>query len=109
MRALLAGLALMATAACGPRTVEVQTGATPAAESRLNVTNNLTQAANIYVVHNGNAAFQVQVAPRATTVVEVRSAPAGSTVTLRAAPVNGGSNYEKSGVVLGGTYNWIFP
>jgi hypothetical protein len=99
----------MATAACGPRQVEVQTGAAPAAESRLNVTNNLTQAANIYVVHNGTPAFQARVDARSTMVIDVRSAPAGSTVTLRAAPVNGGSNYEKSGVVLGGTYSWIFP
>jgi len=54
MRVLMVSLSVLALAACGPRQVEVKTGPEPTAEVALHVTNNLSQAVNVYVVSGAN-------------------------------------------------------
>jgi len=109
MRALLMGFALLATAACGPRQVEVGSSAPTAAEVTLNVTNNFGQAISVYVVQGGNATFVKMVAANATESVPVRGVASGSNVTLRATLADGSRTVEKSGVTLSGTYSWTVP
>lgn len=109
MRTLLAGLALIATAACGPRQIDVQTGTPPASEVAVHVTNNLTQPVNFYVVQGGNPMFQKQIAARSTEHVPVRGVSAGSTVTLRAAAADGSRTINSDPIVLSGMYNWTVP
>ena len=56
MKILIGSLALAvaaSTSACGPRQVEVTTGVQPAADVSIRLTNNLTQAVNLYVTSGG--------------------------------------------------------
>jgi hypothetical protein len=108
-RALFALLVATATAACGPRRVEVTAAdAGPAAVS-LAVTNSLAQAVNVYVVNNGAETFVRQVAANATETVPVRGLAVGTTVTLRAVPVDGRNTYTRENVVLSSSYSWRVP
>ena len=50
MRVLMLSLSMMALAACGGRQVEVRTGPEPATDVSIHLTNNLSQAVNVYVV-----------------------------------------------------------
>lgn len=105
---LLCALATSA-AACGPRRVEVTAADPGVAAVQLAVTNTLTQPVNIYVVHEGTDTFVRQVAASASETVGVRGVAAGSTVTLRAVPVDGRNTYTRPNVVLSGTYSWQVP
>ena len=109
MRALLMGFALLATAACGPRQVEVGSGAASEAEVMLTVRNNFSQAVSVYVVQGGNPMFVKLVAASATETIPVRGVAAGSNVTLRATLADGSRTVENSGVTLSGTYTWTIP
>ena len=105
---LVAFLATTA-AACGPRRVEVSTAESTAAAVQLSVTNTLGQAVNVYVVNEGAETFVRQVGANATETVPVRGVAAGSTVSLRAVPVDGRNSYTRQNVVLSGTYSWQVP
>jgi hypothetical protein len=97
-------------AACGPRAVQVTTGEAPAAESSIDFTNNLAQAVNVYArVSSGSEIFLRQVAGRTTESIAVRGVAAGTSVTLRAAPVDGSANYSRENVVLGRGVAWRVP
>ena len=109
MRALLMGFALLATAACGPRQVEVGSGAASQAEVNLTVRNNFSQAVSVYVVQGGNPMFVKLVAANATETVPVHGVASGSNVTLRATLADGSRTVEKAGVSLSGTYSWTIP
>jgi hypothetical protein len=111
---LLLALALVcaattATTACGPRKVEVQTGPTPVSEVSLSVTNNLSQAVNVYVVTGSNDIFLKQVPGKSTLQMNVPGVAAGTTVKLRATPVNGTQSYTRDNVTLSGLYEWTVP
>jgi hypothetical protein len=109
-RYLSAVLVAAALAACGPRQVEVTTGAHPAvAEVGVRMTNNLSQGVNVYVVSGGSDMFLRQVAANSTETLEVRGVASGSSVTLRATTVDGSRTYTKENVVLSGTYVWQVP
>ncbi|HEY7898379.1 MAG TPA: hypothetical protein VIC03_08185 [Gemmatimonadaceae bacterium] len=110
MKKLLAmmGLAVAATA-CGPRQVEVKTGPQPVSEVTLKVTNNLTQAANIYVVNAGTDVFLKQVPANDTESMNVPGIAAGSTVGLKATPIDGSRSYTRDNVTLTGLYVWQIP
>ena len=109
MRAFLAVVALVAVAACGPRQVDVSSGAsTTQSEISLTVTNNETQPIQVYVVQGGNPMFVKQVAARSTETVSVPGVAAGSSVTLRATRADGSKTYNKD-VTLSGSYNWVVP
>lgn len=101
-------LAVAATA-CGARQVEVRTGPQPVSEVTLRVTNNLTQAANIYVVNGGSDLFLKQVAAHSAESMNVPGISAGSTVGLKATPIDGSRSYTRDNVTLSGLYEWQVP
>lgn len=112
LRLALAATALaVALPACGPRQVQVSTGAeTGAAASSIEFTNTLGQAVNLYVrVPSGSELFLRQVPANTTQTVPVRGVSAGSSVTLRAAPVDGSVSYTRENVTLGQGVTWRVP
>ena len=110
MKLLLASLALIiSTSACGPRQVEVTTGAQPAADVSIRFTNNLTQAVNLYVTSGGTDVFLKQVAASSVEVVPVRGLNAGTTVTLKARTVDGTRTYTRDNIYLAANYEWRVP
>lgn len=109
MKLMLATLALVAVTACGPRQVEVRTGPQPVTEVTLRVTNNLTQAINVYVVNAGNDVFLKQVAANSAESMSVPGISAGTAVTLKATPVDGSRTYTRDNVQLTGLYEWQVP
>ena len=112
MKILIASIALVvaaSTSACGPRQVEVTTGAQPAADVSIRLTNNLTQAVNLYVTSGGTDVFIKQVAAGSAEVVPVRGIAAGSTVTLKARTVDGTRTYTRDNISLVSNYEWRVP
>lgn len=108
-RALVAAVLLaVATTACGPRNVEVQTASTRP-ETHVRVTNNLGQAVNVYVLSGENEIFLRQVAANTEARLPVPNVPSGSTVRLRAVTIDGSRTYTSDSVVLQGTYPWRVP
>jgi hypothetical protein len=110
MKRLIAimSVAVLATA-CGPRQVEVRTGPQPVSEVTLKVTNNLTQAANVYVVNAGTDVFLKQVPASSTETMNVPGVAAGTAVGLKATPVDGSRSYTRDNVTLSGLYEWQIP
>jgi DUF4097 and DUF4098 domain-containing protein YvlB len=100
---------LITTSACGPRQVEVTSGAQPAADVSIRFTNNLTQAVNLYVTSGGTDVFLKQVSANSVEVVPVRGITAGTTVTLKARTVDGTRTYSRDNVYLGANYEWRVP
>ena len=111
MRSLFASLAFALTiTACGPRQVEVTTGPAPAvADVSIRLTNNLTQAVNLYVTSAGTDVFLKQVAANGVEVVPVRGIAAGTTVTLKARTVDGTRTYTRDNIYLSSNYEWRVP
>ena len=110
MKLLLASLALIiSTSACGPRQVEVTTGAQPAADVSIRLTNNLTQAVNLYVTSGGTDVFLKQIGANSVEVVPVRGLSAGTTVTLKARTVDGTRTYSRDNIYLAANYEWRVP
>ncbi len=110
MKRLIAMMSLaVAATACGARQVEVRTGPQPVSEVTLRVTNNLSQAANIYVVNGGSDLFLKQVAAHSAESMNVPGISAGSTVGLKATPIDGSRSYTRDNVTLSGLYEWQVP
>ncbi len=112
MKIIIASLALvgaMSLAACGPRQVEVTTGAQPAADVSIRLTNNLTQAVNLYVTNGGTDVFLKQISANSVEVVPVRGLSAGTTVTLKARTVDGTRTYTRDNVYLASSFEWRVP
>jgi hypothetical protein len=118
--------ALAAASACGPRQVEVRTAPTTptAAEQIVQVTNNLSQAVNVYVVQgtsgasgtvgtngstSGGELFLRQVPANTVEKVPVQGVPAGRSVYFRAVTVDGSRTYQSRNVALSGTFFWNVP
>jgi len=110
MKRLIAMMSLaVAATACGPRQVEVRTGPQPVSEVTLRVTNNLSQAANIYVVNAGTNVFLKQVPANGTESMNIPGVSAGATVGLKATPIDGSRSYTRDNVTLSGLYEWQIP
>jgi putative exporter of polyketide antibiotics len=112
MRAIVAILMAAAlVAACGPRKVEVSAEPATSAQNQvsLHVTNNSTQAVNVYVVSGGNPIFVGQVSANSSQHLTVAGVAAGSVVTLRATTTDGAQTYTKDNVSLSGMYAWQVP
>ncbi len=108
-KALVAAVLLVvATTACGPRTVDVRTAPTRA-EASVRVTNSLAQAVNVYVLSGDNEIFLRQVPANSEARLPVPGVTAGSTVRLRAVTIDGSRTYTSDSVVLEGTYPWRVP
>jgi len=109
MKRLIAMMAIVMATACGPRNVEVRTGPQPVSEVTLHVTNNLSQAANIYVVNGGSDIFLKQVPAHGVESMNVPGISAGATVQLKATPIDGSRSYTRDNVTLSGLYEWQVP
>lgn len=110
MRVLMVSLSMLALVACGPRQVEVRTGPEATTDVSLQVTNNLSQAVNVYVVSGANDIFLKQISANSVEHIPVSGIAAGSTVNLRAVTVDGTRTYTKNNVTLSGTvYAWRLP
>ena len=73
------------------------------------MTNNHTQAVNVYVVSAGNDIFARQIPAGSTDTVPVAGVAVGSTVTLRATAADGSRTWTKQNVVLASTTPWQVP
>jgi len=112
MQKLLISLSMLAFTACagmGGRQVEVRTGPQPTADAAIHLTNNLSQAVNVYVVSGGNDIFLKQVGSNTAERIPVQGIAAGATVLLRARTVDGRSTYTKDNVMLSSMYEWRLP
>ncbi|HZK79357.1 MAG TPA: hypothetical protein VFC35_10635 [Gemmatimonadaceae bacterium] len=112
MKILIASLALVVaatTSACGPRQVEVTTGAQPVADVSVRFTNNLTQAVNLYVTNAATDIFLKQVAAGSVETVPVHGLAAGTVVTLKARTVDGTRTYTRDNINLTANYEWRVP
>src|SRR5256714_1229552 len=109
MRALMVSLSMVVLAACSGRQVEVRTGPEPTTDVSLHVTNNLSQAVNVYVVSGANDIFLKQVSANSVEHIPVAGVPAGATVNLRAVTVDGTRTYTKNSVTLSTMYDWRLP
>jgi phosphotransferase system HPr-like phosphotransfer protein len=105
----MVSLSMLALAACSGRQVEVKTGPEPAAEVAVHLTNNLSQAVNVYVVSGTNDIFLKQVAANSVEHIPVAGLPAGTTVNLRAVTVDGTRTYTKDNVTLTSMFEWRLP
>ena len=108
MRHLLMAAALFAAVGCGPRQVLVTTGAQPASEVSLRVTNNLSQAVNVYIRSGSSDIFVKQISANTVEWVPVEGFRPGTTVTLVARPVSGTPTYSQT-VVLEQSVEWRIP
>jgi hypothetical protein len=109
---LIVGFA--AQVACGPRQVEVKTAPEPTASTQgapsVQLTNNLSQAVNVYVtVTGGNELFLRQVAANTVEKVPVSGVAAGSTVTFKAVTVDGSRTYQSRSSPLSSLFLWSVP
>lgn len=110
MRILMVSLSMLALTACGGgRQVEVRTGPQPSADVALHLTNNLSQAVNVYVVSGTSDIFVKQVGSNSVEHIPVAGVAPGSTVNLRAVTVDGTRTYTKNNVMLSSMYEWRLP
>lgn len=111
MTKLILAFAILATAACAGRQVEVTTGPQPAAEANqgVHMTNNLSQAVNVYVTTGGSDILLKQVSAGSTEHLPVLGIAAGTNVTLKAVTVDGTRTYTRKDVILGSMYEWRVP
>jgi hypothetical protein len=110
MRAPLLVLALAAATACGPRQVEVRTAPTTTTEQAVQITNNLSQAVNVYVATPGSGEiFLRQVPANTVEKVPVSGVANGTSVTFKAVTVDGSRTYQSRSVGLTGLFVWGVP
>ena len=110
LSAMLLALALAATTACGPRQVEVRTAPTTTSEQAVQVTNNLSQAVNVYVTTPGSGEiFLRQVPANTVEKVPVQGVARGTNVTFKAVTVDGARTYQSRNVGLSGLFVWGVP
>ena len=105
---VVVGMAL--ATACGPRQVEVRTAPTAQSEQSVQVTNNLSQAVNVYVTPSGGTElFLRQVAANTVEKVPVQNVSAGTTVTFKAMTVDGSRTYQSRSVTMSGLFLGSVP
>jgi hypothetical protein len=108
-----AGLALVlsVSAACGPRQVEVRTApTTTTGEQTVQITNNLSQAVNVYVTTPARGEmFLRQIPANTVEKVPVAGVASGTSVTFKAVTVDGSRTYQSRNAPLSGTFAWSVP
>ncbi|HEV7992946.1 MAG TPA: hypothetical protein VGP25_14035 [Gemmatimonadaceae bacterium] len=111
--ASLLSLVIAVSTACGPRQVEVRTApTTPATASpSVQLTNNLSQAVNVYVVSTGGGElFLRQVPANTSETVPVTGLATGSPVTFKAVTVDGSRTYQsRTAPLSGAAFLWSVP
>ena len=107
----LLALALAVTTACGPRQVEVRTApTTSSSEQSVQITNNLSQAVNVYVTASGTGEiFLRQIPANTVEKVPVQGVSGGTNVTFKAVTVDGARTYQSRNVALSGLFIWGVP
>ena len=112
-RASLIVAAFAVIAACGPRQVEVRTAPQPtdtANAPSVQLTNNLSQAVNVYVnVSGGTELFLRQVPANTVEKVPVNGVASGSTVSFKAVTVDGSRTYQSRSAALSPMFLWSVP
>ena len=109
-RAALIAVALAGVTACGGRQVEVRTAPSVSSEQAVQVTNNLSQAVNVYATPSGGSElFLRQVPANTVEKVPVQGVAAGSNVVFKAVTVDGSRTYQSRSVALTGLYVWSVP
>ena len=110
MRVPLLAIALAMATACGPRQVEVRTAPTAASEQAVQITNNLSQAVNVYVTTAGSGEiFLRQIPANTMEKVPVQGVTSGTNVTFKAVTVDGARTYQSRSVGLSGLFVWGVP
>ena len=109
MRALLAGVLLAVTAACGGRQVNVETAPKTSAAVTLHFTNSDNSAVNVYVVNNGTDLFLKQVAANSTEQLPVAGVTEGTQVRLKATRTDGTKTYTSDPMTLNASTTWKVP
>ena len=108
-RVALLALAL-AMSACGQRQVEVRTAPTTNTDQSVQVTNNLSQAINVYVTPaGGTELFLRQVPANTVERVPVQGVASGTSVVFKAVTIDGSRTYQSRTVVMSGMYVWPVP
>jgi len=106
----LLALALAVATACGPRQVEVRTAPTTTTEQAVQITNNLSQAVNVYVTpSSGGEIFLRQIPANTVEKVPVQGVATGANVTFKAVTVDGARTYQSRSVGLSGLFVWGVP
>ena len=112
-RATALMLVLAGASACGGgRQVEVRTAppAPASAEQAVSVTNNLSQAVNIYVTAAGSSElFLKQVPANTVERIAVQGIARGTNVTFKAVTADGSRTYQSRTVPLTATFAWPLP
>jgi hypothetical protein len=112
LRTSLLALSLSVAVACGQRQVEVRTAPTTSttAEPTVQITNNLSQAVNVYVTSAARGElFLRQIPANTVEKVPVPGLSAGTTVTFKAVTVDGSRTYQSRNAPLSGTFVWSVP
>ena len=109
-RAVLYVLAFAAATACGGRQVEVRTAPPVASEQAVQVTNNLSQAVNVYVTPSGGQELFLRQVPANTVErVPVQGVASGAMVIFKSVTVDGSRTYQSRNVALTGMFVWSIP
>jgi hypothetical protein len=109
MRALLAGVLLVVSVACGKRQVKVETAPKANPVVTLHFTNNDNSAVNVYVVNAGTDLFLKQVAANSTEDLPVAGITSGTQVRLKATRTDGSKTYTSDPMPLNATTTWRVP
>ena len=113
VRALFVAAPLAVISACGPRQVEVRTApetTTTSSAPAVQLTNNLSQAVNVYVnVSGGSELFLRQVPANTAEKVAVSGVASGSTVSFKAVTVDGSRTYQSRSAALSPLFTWSVP
>jgi hypothetical protein len=113
LRGTLVAATLAVVTACGPRQVEVRTApqtADTSATPSVQLTNNLSQAVNVYVsVSGGTELFLRQVPANTAEKVPVNGVANGSTVFFKAVTVDGSRTYQSRSAQLSPLFTWSVP
>jgi len=111
LKLLAAGLGI--ATACGPRQVEVRTAPQPVDTTgapSVQLTNNLSQAVNVYVTASGGTElFLRQVPANTVEKVAVNGVASGSTVSFKAVTVDGSRTYQSRSAPLSPSFVWSVP
>ncbi|HEX5971111.1 MAG TPA: hypothetical protein VFY85_04240 [Gemmatimonadaceae bacterium] len=108
--AILLAVVVATATGCGQRQVEVRTAPTAATEQAVQVTNNLSQAVNVYVTGASvNEMFLKQVPANTAEKVPVQGVASGTNVTFKAVTVDGSRTYQSRSVTLSGLFIWSIP
>jgi hypothetical protein len=110
IRVACLALGLAVATACGGRAVEVRTAPAATSDVSVQVTNNLSQAVNIYATPTGGTElFLRQVPANTVEKIPVQGVSSGAKVVFKAVTVDGSRTYQSRDVALTGLYVWSVP